>query len=65
MNPDVLKPVVLSSEYEAPQGLVSIDADNGHTSLWTRVGRVNAMGQFDVVRESMLPVRPDPYLVSH
>jgi hypothetical protein len=33
--------------------------------LWTRIGRANACGQFDVIKESQRAVEPDPYLVSH
>jgi branched-chain amino acid transport system substrate-binding protein len=65
MDADVLRPVVLGSEFDAPQGRITIDSDSSHTSLWTRIGRVNAHGGFDVIRESLRPVKPDPYLVSH
>lgn len=65
MNPDVLRPFVLGSEYEAPQGRIAIDSDSSHTNLWTRLGRVNSEGKFDVIRESLHAVKPDPYLVSH
>ena len=33
--------------------------------LYPRVGRVNAKGQFTIVREATRPVHPDPYLVTH
>jgi ABC-type branched-subunit amino acid transport system substrate-binding protein len=65
MDTDVLRPAVLGSDFEAPQGRITIERDNNHTDLWTRIGRVNAAGQFDILRESLLAVRPDPYLVSH
>jgi branched-chain amino acid transport system substrate-binding protein len=65
MDPDVLRPVVLGSEFDAPQGHIAIDSDSSHTNLWTRLGRVNAAGQFDVIKESLWAVKPDPYLVSH
>jgi ABC-type branched-subunit amino acid transport system substrate-binding protein len=65
MDTDVLRPVVLGSEFDAPQGRVAIDGDSNHTSLWTRVGLINAAGGFDVIRESRRAVTPDPYLVSH
>jgi branched-chain amino acid transport system substrate-binding protein len=61
----VLRPVVLGSEFDAPQGHIEIDSDSSHTNLWTRLGRANASGQFDVIKESLRPVKPDPYLVSH
>lgn len=65
MDPDILRPVVLGSEFDAPQGHVVIDSDSNHTNLWTRLGRVNERGQFDIIKESLQPVKPDPYLVSH
>ncbi len=65
METDVLRPLVLGSDFDAPQGRICIARENNHTELWTRIGRLNAAGQFDIVHESKLAVRPDPYLVSH
>jgi len=65
MDTDVLRPVVLGSEFDAPQGHIVIDPDTNHTNLWTRIGRVNAVGQFEIVRESQVPLKPDPYLVCY
>ncbi len=65
MDTEVLRPVVLGSGYDAPQGHISIDEDSGHTDLWTRIGRANRDGQFDIVRESHVAVKPDPYLTTH
>ena len=65
MDPDVLRPVVLGSEFDAPQGRITIDGDSNHTTLWTRLGRANKAGQFDIVKESLQSVKPDPYLISH
>jgi branched-chain amino acid transport system substrate-binding protein len=64
MDTDMLRPIVLGSEFDAPQGHIVIDTDSSHTNLWTRIGRANARGRFDVVRESMQCVKPDPYLIS-
>jgi branched-chain amino acid transport system substrate-binding protein len=65
MNADLLRPIVLQCEFDAPQGHVSIDSESSHTNLWARLGRVNEHGQFDLIRESTQAVLPDPYLVSH
>jgi branched-chain amino acid transport system substrate-binding protein len=65
MDVDILRPIVLGSEFEAPQGSIVIDSESSHTSLWSRVGRANAAGLFDVVKESRRAVKPDPYLVCH
>ena len=65
MNPDILRPIVLHCEFDAPQGHIAIDSESSHTNLWTRLGRVNEQGQFDLIRQSSNAVTPDPYLVSH
>ncbi len=64
MATDVLRPAVLGAEYNAPQGRISIDHENSHTKLWSRIGRINRGGQFEIVDESSLAASPDPYLVS-
>ena len=63
METDILRPIVLGSGFDAPQGYISIDTANSHTDLWTRIGKVNRRGQFDIVKESRFPVKPDPYLI--
>lgn len=60
-----LLPQVLGSEFDAPQGRVRIDQNNHHTCLYPRIGRVNAEGQFTIVRQARRSVCPDPYLVTH
>jgi ABC-type branched-subunit amino acid transport system substrate-binding protein len=63
MATDIIKPAVLDSDFEAPQGRVSVSAATSHTSLWSRIGRANRAGQFEIVRQSAMPVWADPYLV--
>ncbi|WPH15978.1 transporter substrate-binding domain-containing protein [Variovorax paradoxus] len=58
-------PHILGSEFDAPQGLVKIDPSNHHTCLYPRIGRVDARGQFTIVRQATRAVSPDPYLVTH
>jgi branched-chain amino acid transport system substrate-binding protein len=65
MDVDVLRPVVLGTEFEAPQGAIAVDSDSNHTNLWSRLGRVDRSGQVEVIKESRQPLRPDPYLVAH
>ncbi|MBZ0227189.1 MAG: transporter substrate-binding domain-containing protein [Bauldia sp.] len=62
---DILRATVLGSSYDAPQGTVMIDPSCSHTSLWSRIGRANRSGQFDIVRESVAPVLADPYLLGY
>jgi branched-chain amino acid transport system substrate-binding protein len=60
-----LLPAMLGIEFEAPQGLVKIDAENHHTYLTPRIGRVRRDGQFEILHEAAHAIRPDPYLVNH
>ena len=65
MDTDTLRPMVLGAAFEAPQGRVFINPASNHTDLWTRIGRANRRGQFDLVHQSFAPVRADPFLVAH
>lgn len=60
-----LIPHILGSEFDAPQGRIKIDPTNHHTCLYPRIGRVDAEGQFTIVRQATRSVYPDPYLVTH
>jgi len=51
--------------FDSPEGLLQVDAENNHCVLTPRIGVCNASGQFDVVWESSVPVRPDPYLSTY
>lgn len=63
MATDDLRPLVLDSSFDAPQGRVKIDAASGHADLWTRIGRANRAGQFDLIWESAGSVEADPFLI--
>ncbi|MBI3269424.1 MAG: urea ABC transporter substrate-binding protein [Planctomycetes bacterium] len=47
--------------FKAPEGLVTIDADNQHTWKPVRIGKIRADGQFDIAWTSENAVRPVPY----
>lgn len=49
--------------FEAPQGPVKIDAENNHSYLFSRIGKLRADGQFDILWESSESIKPDPYFV--
>ena len=51
-------------EFEAPQGRVRVDAHNHHTYLYSRIGRANVLGQFDILYESQNALKPDPYAIA-
>jgi ABC-type branched-subunit amino acid transport system substrate-binding protein len=63
LDTDILRPVVLGADFEAPQGRVSVNPTCAHTDLWTRIGRVDDHGRFEIVQESFGPVNADPYLI--
>jgi branched-chain amino acid transport system substrate-binding protein len=65
LHTDVLRANVLGVDYEAPQGNVSINLSSGHADVWTRVGRANRSGLFDVLYASKTAVMADPYLLSY
>ncbi|MCP1200595.1 transporter substrate-binding protein [Notoacmeibacter sp. MSK16QG-6] len=62
-HPDVLRPVVLGSSLEAPQGTVSINPNCSHANVWSRIAKVNALGQFDIVQQSQNEVVSDPFMI--
>lgn len=65
MDTDLLRPMVLGCEFEAPQGAIAINEEYNHTNLYTRLGRANRAGKFDIVLESKSAVFADPYLVNY
>ena len=50
--------------FDAPEGRLSILAENNHCVLTPRIGVCRADGRFDIVWESGEPVKPDPYLTA-
>jgi len=65
LETDALRPMVLGSEFDAPQGRVAINPIWSHADLWTRIGRVDRRGQFEIVQQSLAPIRADPYLIGY
>lgn len=63
MDTDIVHQMVQGSDFEAPQGRIAVSSTNGHTDLWSRIGRVNRNGQFEIVRQSTVPVAADPFLI--
>lgn len=61
----VLRSMVMGSDFDAPQGNVSINPTWGHADLWSRIGRANRNGQFDILFESKSTVKADPFLIGH
>jgi branched-chain amino acid transport system substrate-binding protein len=63
LDTDTLRPVVLGTEFDAPQGKVCVNETYAHTDLWTRIGRVDSRGGFEIIEESCAQVNADPYLI--
>ena len=63
LETDLIKGSVLGSDFDAPQGRISVSAATNHTNLWSRVGRVDRRGQFEIMQQSAMPVWADPFLV--
>ena len=65
LDTEVLRAMVLGISFDAPQGAVTVDPMSGHTDLWTRIGRANRKGQFDIINESKEAVHADPFLIGY
>jgi branched-chain amino acid transport system substrate-binding protein len=65
LDTEVLRSMVLGTSFDAPQGTVTVNPQSGHTDLWTRIGRVNRAGQFDIIDESHEAVHADPFLIGY
>lgn len=63
IDTDIIKQSTLGSDFDAPQGRISVSAATSHTNLWSRVGRVDRRGQFEIMQQSVMPVWADPFLV--
>lgn len=64
MSVERLRGRVLGATYDAPQGRVEINRACHHANVWSRIGRANRHGQFDVLAQSSGAVLADPYLVA-
>lgn len=58
-----VKAAVTRQRLAAPQGDVWIDPQTLHAWLTPRIGRSTRDARFEVIVESAVPTRPDPYLV--
>jgi branched-chain amino acid transport system substrate-binding protein len=65
LDTDLLRETVLGTSFNAPQGKVSVDPLSGHTDVWTRIGRANRRGRFDILDESSSAIQADPFLIGY
>lgn len=52
-----------SMRFNAPEGPVTMDSEGQHAWKFSRIGRLKADGQFDIVWQSKAPIRPTPFQV--
>jgi branched-chain amino acid transport system substrate-binding protein len=64
-NPVSLLRTLPGMEFDAPQGRIRMDEENHHAYLHTRIGRANAVGQFEIVGGIPGRVRADPFVIAH
>lgn len=60
---DDIRSAAMGSAIDAPQGRVTIDADNAHCYLTPRLAQARDDRLFEIFAETPEPVKPDPYLV--
>jgi urea transport system substrate-binding protein len=56
-----VRKAIRGMKFKAPEGLVTIDPTNNHTSKIVQVGRVRPDGQFEILWNSGKPVKPEPF----
>ncbi|MCL6445661.1 MAG: transporter substrate-binding protein, partial [Alicyclobacillus sp.] len=61
-NTDTLRSTLRGMTFSAPQGTIKVDPDNQHMWLYSRIGRINGQGRFEIVWASERPIRPIPFL---
>lgn len=56
-----IRKAVRNQTFEAPEGLVRIDAETQHTSKMVRIGQITTENRFKIVHDSETPIAPIPY----
>ena len=62
---DAVREAAKGLEFAAPEGTVTIDADNQHLYKTVRIGKINSNGQIDEVFSTDEAIKPDPYLKAY
>jgi urea transport system substrate-binding protein len=60
---DKVREALKGVSWTATEGLVTINAENNHTSKIVQIGRAQPDGQFEILWKTSEPVVPDPYPV--
>lgn len=61
---EIIREYIKDQSFNAPGGVVYVDANNQHTWKTVRVGKINPDRQFQIVWNSEKPIRPVPYPIS-
>ena len=59
-----VRKTIANQSFNAPEGVVYLDAETQHTWKTVRIGKIREDGQFDIVWSSEQPIRPVPFPVS-
>lgn len=62
-EPEKVRAMLGRLDFDAPQGLITVDTVTNHTFLWPRVAKIDHRGRFRVVWDPGVRVRPDPYCI--
>ncbi len=62
---DAVREAAGGTEFQAPEGLVVVNAENQHISKTVRIGKISADGTINEVKATDAPVEPDPYLTTY
>jgi urea transport system substrate-binding protein len=64
-DPEKVKAASAGLTFDAPEGLVTVNADNQHISKTARIGQLQPNGLIDEVGGSGRPIEPDPFLKTY
>ena len=56
-----MKTVLAQQSLDAPEGIVSVDADTRHLWKQVRIGKARTDGQFDIIWQSGHSIAPAPF----
>lgn len=60
-KPQEVRKFLANLSYDAPEGLVYVDAETQHTWKPVHIGQIAPNGQFNIVWSSEKPVKPEPF----
>ncbi|MBA2367610.1 MAG: transporter substrate-binding protein [Candidatus Protochlamydia sp.] len=64
-NPQALRYILAGMRINAPEGLVTVDTEGLRAWKHSRIGKVLANGQFELVWTSQSQIRPIPFQIHH